>query len=148
MRKPRKSNLAESGLFCSAYTCEKRIEMMIVKNYVAASKIHGVGLFAGESIEKDQLIYILDSKVDLVMNAEQIGSLGEEFARFMNIYAFQEVNTGEIIISLDNSRFMNHCAFPNTLWTYFYGWAARDIRQGEELTCDYYTFWHEPPIRA
>jgi uncharacterized protein len=121
--------------------------MMIVKNYVAASEIHGVGLFAGEDIEKDQLIYILDPKVDLVMDAKQIDSIGEEFARFMGIYAFTELNTREVMISLDNSRFMNHCEFPNTLWTYVYGWAARDIRKGEELTCDYYSFWHEPPIR-
>jgi hypothetical protein len=37
-------------------------EMMIVENYVAPSEIHGVGLFEGEDIEKDQIIYILDRK--------------------------------------------------------------------------------------
>ena len=31
--------------------------------------------------------------------------------------------------------------FPNTLWTYFYGRAAQDIRKGEELTCNYYNVW-------
>ena len=64
----------------------------------------------------------------------------------MRVYAFAEINTKEIMISLDNSRFMNYHEFPNTLWTYFYGWAARDIRKGEELTCNYYSFWDNPPI--
>jgi SET domain-containing protein len=103
-------------------------------------------LFAGEDIEKDKIIYIFKPEVDLVMKAEQINSIGQEFTRFMRIYAFAEITTKEIMISLDNSRFMNHCEFPNTLWTYTYGWAARYIREGEELTCDYYSFWHEPPI--
>lgn len=54
--------------------------MMIVKNYVAPSKIHGVGLFAGENIEKDQIIYVFTPSVDLVMTPEAIKKLGEEFA--------------------------------------------------------------------
>ena len=64
----------------------------------------------------------------------------------MRVYAFAEMNTKKIMISLDNSRFMNYQEFPNTLWMYFYGWAARDIRKGEELTCNYYSFWDNPPI--
>lgn len=120
--------------------------MMIVNNYVGPSKIHGVGLFAGENIEKDKIIYILNPEVDLVIDAKKIERIGREFTRFMNMYAFTEINTKEIMISLDNSRFMNHHKFPNTLWTYVYGWAARDIHKDEELTCDYYSFWDNPPI--
>lgn len=119
---------------------------MIVKNYVAASKVHGVGLFAGENIDKDEIIYVFHPEVDVVMKMERIESLGQEFARFMRMYAFCEANTREVIISIDNSKFMNHCESPNTMWTYTYGWAARNIREGEELTCDYYSFWHKPPL--
>jgi hypothetical protein len=46
--------------------------MMIVKNYVAPSKIHGVGLFAGENVEKDQIIYVLTPGIDLVMTPDAI----------------------------------------------------------------------------
>ena len=45
--------------------------MMIVKNYVAPSQIHGVGLFAGENIEKDQIIFVLTPGVDVVMTFEE-----------------------------------------------------------------------------
>jgi SET domain-containing protein len=119
--------------------------MMIVKNYVAPSKIHGVGLFAGENIEKDQIIFVLTPSVDLVMTPEDIETFGEEFSRFMSVYAYRDIKSGEITISLDNARFMNHQDYPNTLWTYIFGWSARDIRQGEEVTCDYNSFWDDPP---
>jgi hypothetical protein len=72
--------------------------MMIVKNYVAPSKIHGVGLFAGEDIEKDQIIYVLTPGVDLVMTPEAIKTFGGEFSRFMSIYAYKDIKSGEITI--------------------------------------------------
>ena len=89
--------------------------MMIVQNYVAPSKIHGVGLFAGENIENNQIIYVLNSQVDIVIDVKKIEAIGHEFARFMRMYAFTEVNTKEVIISLDNSRFMKPSECPNTL---------------------------------
>jgi SET domain-containing protein len=108
--------------------------MMIVKNYVAPSKIHGVGLFAGENVEKDQIIYVLTPGIDLVMTPDAIEKFGEEFSRFMGVYAYRDIKSGEITISLDNARFMNHHNHPNTLWTYIFGWAARDIgRRGIDL---------------
>ncbi len=120
--------------------------MMIVKNYVAPSQIHGVGLFAGENIEKDQIIFVLTPGVDVVMTSEDIETFGGEFSRFMSVYSYKDIKSSEITISLDNARFMNHHNYPNTLWTYIFGWAARDIRKGEELTCDYNSFWEDPPV--
>jgi uncharacterized protein len=77
--------------------------MMIVKNYVAPSKIHGVGLFAGENVEKDQIIYVLTPGIDLVMTPDAIEKFGEEFSRFMGVYAYRDIKSGEITISLDNA---------------------------------------------
>ena len=118
--------------------------MMIVKNYVAASQIHGVGLFAGEDIEKDKIIFILTPGIDFVLQNGEIDRFGPEFSRFMSIYAYKDVQSKEITVSLDNARFMNHDTIPNTLWTYMFGWAARNISKGEEFTCDYWTFWESP----
>ena len=89
--------------------------MMIVKNYVAASEIHGVELFAGEDIEKDQIVFVLTPGIDLVIHPDQTKKFGVEFARFTETYAYEDIKTGEIIISLDNARFMNHHPTPNTL---------------------------------
>jgi len=120
--------------------------MMIVKNYVAPSEIQGVGVFAGEDIRSGTRIYEFVQGVDLVMTGEQAARFGAEFARFMRIFAYVDPADKTMVISVDNSRFMNHADVPNTAWDQIYGWATRDNRCGEEITCDYYTFWFEPPF--
>ena len=120
--------------------------MMIVKNYVAPSAIHGVGVFAGEDIKQGTRIYEVIEAVDIVMTQEQAAAYGDEFARFMRIFAYVEPSDRTMVISVDNSRFMNHAQEPNTGWDDRFGWATRDIHKGEEITCDYYTFWYKPPF--
>ncbi len=119
---------------------------MLVKNYVAPSGIHGVGVFAGERIAKGTRIYEFVDGVDIVMTREQAAAYGAEFARFMRIFAYVDPTDRTMVISVDNSRFMNHADQPNTEWDENFGWASRDIEKGEEMTCDYYTFWFEPPF--
>ncbi|MFO1129550.1 MAG: SET domain-containing protein [Rhodospirillales bacterium] len=120
--------------------------MMLVKNYVAPSGIHGVGVFAGESIAKGTRLYQFVEGVDITMTREQAAAYSTEFARFMNIFAYVDPIDRTMVISIDNSRFMNHSDDPNTDWDDTFGWATRDIDKGEEITCDYYNFWFEPPF--
>jgi len=44
------------------------------------------------------------------------------------------------VVSLDNTRFINHSPTPNTDNTMPVTYAARDIAEGEEITCDYGEF--------
>ena len=120
--------------------------MMLVKNYVAPSAIQGVGVFAGERIPKGTRIYEYVEGVDIVMTREQTAAYGAEFARFMRIFAYVDPVDRTMVISIDNSRFMNHADHPNTDWDQHFGWATQDIEIGEEITCDYYNFWFEPPF--
>lgn len=120
--------------------------MMIVKNYVAPSDIQGVGVFAGEDIPSGTRIYEFAEGVDIVMTRDQAAAYGSEFARFMRIFAYVEPADRTMVISVDNSRFMNHAENPNTAWDEKFGWATRDIYCGEEITCDYFAFWFEPPF--
>jgi SET domain-containing protein len=120
--------------------------MMLVKNYVAPSGIQGVGVFAGERIAKGTRIYEFVEGVDIVMTPEQAAAYGAEFARFMCVFAYVDPADKTMVISVDNSRFMNHADAPNTDWDEYFGWATRDIEKGEEITCDYYNFWFEPPF--
>ena len=122
--------------------------MMLVKNYVAPSGIQGVGVFAGERIAKGTRIYEFVEGVDIIMTREQAAANGAEFARFMRIFAYVDPTDRTMVISIDNSRFMNHANQPNTDWDEHFGWATRDIEKGEEITCDYYTFWFEPPFAS
>src|SRR5512134_1896978 len=118
--------------------------MMIVKNYVAPSKIHGVGLFAGEAIPKGTCIYQFVPGIDLAMTAEQAARHVPEFKRFMTIFACVEPADGKLVISVDNSRLMNHDDQPNTRWDRTFGWASRDIAIHQETTCNYFSFWLGP----
>lgn len=120
--------------------------MMIVKNYVAPSTIHGVGLFAGERIAENQRIYVFAQEVDVAMTRQEIALLGDEFLRFMVICAYEDLEDHRLVISIDNSRFMNHSDRPNTRWDAHTGWATQTIEVGEELTCDYHTFWYRAPF--
>jgi SET domain-containing protein len=120
--------------------------MMIVKNYVAPSKIHGVGLFAGEDIQCGRKIFVLNDRTDIVMSKSSMHAYGSEFVRFMIIFAYEDFYTHDMYISVDNSRFMNHSSDPNTEWDRKYGWATRFISNDEEITCDYHTFWCNAPF--
>ncbi len=120
--------------------------MMLVKNYVAPSGIQGVGVFAGERIPKGTRIYEFIEGVDIVMTRQQAAAYGAEFARFMRIFAYVDPLDRTMVISVDNSRFMNHADQPNTDWDEHFGWATHDIDKGEEITCDYFAFWFEPPF--
>lgn len=120
--------------------------MMIVKNYVAASAIHGVGLFAAEDIAEGQVVYVYTLGVDIAMTREELVKFGPEFTRFMIIYAYEDMTTHDMVISIDNSRFMNHAADPNTAWDAQNGWATRPIAKDEEITCDYHVFWYKAPF--
>lgn len=120
--------------------------MMIVKNYVAASSIHGVGLFCGEELEAGHVVYVFDPAVDIRMESREVEAKGPVFARFMRIFAYRDLEDDYLYISVDNSKFMNHSATPNTLWDREKGWTCQPIVKGEEFTCDYHTFWRDPPL--
>jgi hypothetical protein len=48
---------------------------------------------------------------------------------------------GVVIVDCDNGRFMNHCLAPNTDFRVFdKGYALVDIKQGDEITCNYHEF--------
>jgi SET domain-containing protein len=93
-----------------------------------------------------QNIFVLTDHIDIVMSKSTVLTYGLEFARFMRIFAYEDFDTHDMYISVDNSRFMNHSSDPNTQWNREYGWATRFIRKGEEITCDYHTFWCNAPF--
>ncbi|PKM07970.1 MAG: hypothetical protein CVV14_06225 [Gammaproteobacteria bacterium HGW-Gammaproteobacteria-4] len=45
-----------------------------------------------------------------------------------------------IVVNLDNARYMNHSDTPNLIEVDGCNYTARDIAEGEELTCDYRVF--------
>lgn len=119
--------------------------MLKVKTYIKESTIPngGIGLFAGEDIEKGKIIWQFNPIIDKVISVHDLQYLDEIEKKFINIYTYRE--NDKLILCTDNNRFINHSETYNVDDTInkFFGsisTANRDIKKDEELLCDYSTF--------
>jgi uncharacterized protein len=116
--------------------------MLLIKTFVRASAVHGLGLFAAAAIPKHTPIWRFDPWLDRIISPGDLLALPEAAREFVSQYGFRLVDGGWIVDG-DNARFMNHGSPPNqgklekdaphTV-------ALRDIAAGEEILCDYYAF--------
>lgn len=118
--------------------------MLLVKTYVAPSSVHGLGLFAAEIINSGELIWNHDFFFDKVFDKLDEDHLSKYplMKEFFNHFCWRHPVSKLLHCSLDNERFCNHSRTPNTSQfdKVYEMHAARDIEQGEEITCDYRTF--------
>ena len=116
--------------------------MMLVPTYVAPSPIEGVGVFAAEPIPSGTLIWQLAPGLDRLIRKSEILSLPPLFQQFVERYSYPYPHDPEqLIVELDNGRFMNHSDAPNTIFSDpDGGYTIRDIAAGEELLCNYAEF--------
>lgn len=117
--------------------------MLIVTTYIAPSAIEGVGVFAAEAIAKGQVISRFDPAFDRLIPRGDYEGAPPYLKTLLDRYAFPHPDNLDLIVyEVDNSRFMNHSAEPNTDFSNFAaGVALCDIGAGEELTCDYNSFF-------
>ncbi len=111
--------------------------MLVVKTYVDKSTIEGagLGLFAGEDLKKGQIIWKFNPIFDSRIHKDMIKNLTEVEEAYLKEQCYREGNAW--IILGDNSHFMNHDSNPNIIHGIKEEVAARDIKQGDELFCDY-----------
>lgn len=122
--------------------------MTFVKIEIRSSKIHGLGCFAAEPIEKGQLVWKFDEQYDRVLKKEFVESLPLPAKENLLNYAFVSKITGDYILCSDDSKFTNHSPSPNVTCFIPPGstnndlecYATRAICQGEEITNDYREF--------
>jgi uncharacterized protein len=112
--------------------------MLHVKTYVAASRIHGLGLFADEPIAKGQVIWTLEPPIDQLFSREQVERMPQRMRDFLSRYAF--CVSDHLVLGGDDDRFTNHSDSPNCVDHHELHalYARRDISRGEELTEDYH----------
>lgn len=116
--------------------------MLIVKTKIGPSKIDGIGLFAVEDILKGTMIWKFDPKIDRLLSEEEIARLAEPLQERFHNYAFFDKKYCKYMFCGDDGRFFNHSDNPNcddgiddvTI-------ALRDIKEGEELTVNYRSFY-------
>ena len=106
------------------------------------SKLHGFGVFAAESINKNKRI--IDYAGELVRNKDSVNREVEYLKQgCIWVYRVNRVWSRDAAIGGNIARFINHSCTPNcwteiadkTIWIR----ASRLIEPGEELTYDYCT---------
>lgn len=114
--------------------------MMLVRNYIDKSPIHGIGVFAGEFIPAGTCIWELTPGCDQVYTDEMLAALEPVQREIILFYGYIEPGMEGVILCCDNARHYNFSTEPNSgsderakhgaRSTY----ALRDIAEGEELT--------------
>ncbi len=105
--------------------------MLKIKTKLKQSDIHGIGLFADETILKDQLTWELDG-------LDQLFSVKHPYEWF-DKYSYK-TKEGRYVLCADDARFINHSDTPNLVSINNQDFAVREILENEELTIDYSTF--------
>ena len=101
-----------------------------------------MGIFAAASISKGTRIWTLNEQFDRLLSDDDILALPPAQREFVDRYGYPHTTKpGLTIVEIDNGRFMNHSDDPNTDFRNpEFGFAIRDIAEGEEITCDYEQF--------
>ena len=119
--------------------------MLMVKSFLKFSEIHGVGCFTAEDIKAGDIVWKLDPLLDVEIEEDAIKNYPPAVVDFLHIYTYgqQHGPKKSVILCGDHARHMNHADFPNLIEAgdgNTFNIAARDIKAGEELTCDYNSF--------
>jgi uncharacterized protein len=96
----------------------------------------GLGLFATRPIPKGTVTWVHDS-LDIELTPEQFRALPTPQRTIVDHYSFLD-SRGLYVLCWDGGRYMNHaCDATTVCFGTICDVALRDIRAGEELTCDY-----------
>jgi len=111
--------------------------MLVVDTYIGPSEINGIGLFAKKNISKGKIVWRFNPFLDL--RYTEVENYSRLIRDYLKKHAYLDED-GDWYLCGDNARFMNHSKTPNLITKNGKDYAVRNIKKGEELTIDYYTF--------
>lgn len=115
--------------------------MLTVKTNIKYSDIGGLGLFAGQNINKGQIVWKNNTDSEMVIKLETFNGMSDYLKSIFYRYGYKMIGENEWRLPLDDSRFMNHSYTPsiseNENGDYI---AISNIKTGEEITCNYREF--------
>ena len=115
--------------------------MFLIRTRVGPSKIHGNGVFACESVDAGTLIWRFEPLFDREIAETELRGMPAAFREYIDMYAYRSSELeGRLILSCDHAKFLNHSDDPNTSEVPRGSVASRDIKVGDEITCDYNAF--------
>lgn len=96
----------------------------------------GNGVYATKAIPKGTIIVVKDS-FDRVIRRQDFLSAKEPLQGMVENYVYHDKN-GNLVLSWDHAKYMNHNCDPNTMMTdYDLEVVVRDIAIGEQITTEY-----------
>lgn len=114
--------------------------MLLINAVPRPSSIEGLGLFAAEPIPAGTLLYRWDDRLAWTCSEAEFSALPAAAQAFVERYGWRDLASGRWRASVDNSKFINHSATPNTVHRDGGQYALRDIAIGEEITENYAEF--------
>lgn len=118
--------------------------MYLVKTYVDKSPIEGIGSFAGEDIKAGTVVWRWHCGRDWTFTVQQMISSSEDVSNRVTLvkHSWRKGNT--YYYCIDDAKYQNHSYDPNTISQdvghEMLQIACRDIKKGEEITCNYAEF--------
>jgi len=126
--------------------------MLRVSTYLDRSTVHGIGIFAADDIPAGTLIWEFNPLVDLTYTPAEWESLRQAAApvSFSALERYSYKEGGFYHLCIDNAQFMNHSDTAyNVVNTPANTMLARhEIRQGEELLCNYFQYSDADDVHA
>jgi SET domain-containing protein len=116
--------------------------MLLVETFLAVSPGKGVGLYAKSLIPMGMKYWERNEVYDKIISPAEMETLPELAAKYIKTYGFLEPN-GNWYLCRDNARFSNHSDNANSSNLFdedgavLAHIATRDIKEGEEISCDY-----------
>ena len=110
--------------------------MLNIKTKLGWDKVKGIPVIADEDVKKGSCITYFDPDYDLIFEKTYIENLPEaqkEYVQNMT-YEYEFGIDYKYVLSFGHEPYMNHDFDPNVDT---YGRALKDIKCGDELTCDY-----------
>jgi uncharacterized protein len=119
--------------------------MMKVNTYLDKTERGDLGLFAAQNIAEGTIVWVFDPYLDRTFSNSWLESQSEMVKSYIKKFAYQTKSKTiegetEWVLCFDDNRFLNHSDTPNLEDFEDHSVTTRDIRKGEELTCDYYRF--------
>jgi len=115
--------------------------MIVVPTYLEKSPVHGFGVFAKEFIKKGSKVWEFNPIFDVRFTDAEFERLPPSVKAEIEHHLYQPEQGGVLYYESTMGRYMNHSREPNVDFSDVgVGWATRDIKPGDELTCDYRHF--------
>lgn len=116
--------------------------MLKIKSYLAQSKVHGIGLFAGEDVKEGSVVWEFNPFIDQVFSARKFRDICQTVNHFglQHLYASSYKRNNKYFYITDNARFINHSdsGYNIMFVNDFTEVACRHIQRGEEILENYF----------